>query len=196
MLMTTKRMLPNRHRLGLLAVWISAAILNTTLSAQEPAVRERAPRIVLGSGSGICIQSGPKTYHGLLVREMLRQSLLMAAREELQLHVRDVTIGEATSAEVNWELACSPGNPNLLELLRGKAPSQDSVWQHPVQLPPDNLRYELLLAGLEKYSRSIFPKVLKEDWPPSKISADKPTSAAAPSVARSGLGFTRCPCRC
>src|SRR4051812_18562598 len=83
-------------------------------STEEPAV----PVIVLGSGHGVSVQTGTKTYHGLLVRELLRQSLLLAAREELEIRVHDVTIGEATAAEANWELACSPGNPNLLELLR------------------------------------------------------------------------------
>jgi hypothetical protein len=153
------------HRSAWLAVGLAALIIVRNASAQEPAA-PAAPVIVLGSGSGVSVQIGAKTYHGLLVRELLRQSLLLAGREELQLHVRDVTIGEATRTEANWELACSPGNPNLLEFLRGKAPSQVSVWQHPMQLPGDALKYDVLLSGMEKYSRSIFPKALKEQLPP------------------------------
>lgn len=158
----TIRLRESCRSLGWLAIWLTVAIAPAILAAQEPPA---PPALVLGSGSGTAVQTGTKTYHGLLVRELMRQSLLLAAREELQLHIRDVTIGEAAAAEANWELACSPGNPNLLELLRGQAPSQVSVWQHPMQLPGDSLKYDVLLDGMEKYSRSIFPKVLKEQLP-------------------------------
>ena len=99
---------------------------------------------------------------GLLLRELARQSLLIAARDELGLLTRDYWLGEAmpaADASEPLDLIAHPGKPDRIELCRGTGSARRKVDQWEFN-PADRKQYAELGRELEKLSRTKFVELL------------------------------------
>jgi tetratricopeptide (TPR) repeat protein len=101
---------------------------------------------------------------GLLARELLRQSLLIAARDELGLLTRDFWLGEPmpdAGASPPLDLAVKPGNPNRVEVFRVAEKARQVVAEQELKLVARDY-YPSFISATEKLSRSGFVDVLKK----------------------------------
>ena len=98
---------------------------------------------------------------GLLMQEILRQSVLIAARDELGLQTRDGHLREwrgNVPLEFAQEMAFGPADVRLMD----KPGSQVAVWFHsyPVDWITD---YSALVENAESMSRTEFVAVIEKD---------------------------------
>lgn len=105
-----------------------------------------------------------KAHAGLLVREIVRQSILMAGRDGLGLSTRDRTLGEpfpdgATTLTVRT--LAVPGKSVRVRIGRKAAPDAPLLWDQEIPLPPGGLDYAALVKACEALSRGAFIDVLK-----------------------------------
>jgi tetratricopeptide (TPR) repeat protein len=134
-----------------------ALILAAFLSAQEP---PKAPA-VLALASEEPDVSDPKADCGLLIRELVRQAILIAGRDGLRLRTRDQVLGEAF-----------PEGATILGV-HTKAVAGKSVWvkitfkdrvlwDKGIPMPPGaTVDYGVLAREAEALSRGEFVEVLK-----------------------------------
>jgi len=123
------------------------------------------------------VQAGLPT-RGLLMQEILRQSVLIAARDELGLQTRDGHLREwrgNVPMEFAQEMSFGPTNVMLAD----KPGSKVSVWSH--DYPADWITdYSALVENAESMSRNEFVAVIEKDgWTGSPN--DVKESAPAPA---------------
>jgi hypothetical protein len=140
----------------LLGLFLGLALARGALCADRPTV-------YLGPSAGWCIsaQDGPR--YGLLTRELARQALLIAAREECGAMTRDVWLGDSLPESGDnppFDLLCSAGQPSLLELVRGVGPRQRSIWQRELPIA-SAFDYSQYVSLMESMSRNEFVTVLE-----------------------------------
>jgi hypothetical protein len=112
---------------------------------------------------------------GVLLREMARQALLLAARDELGLATRDLWLGDEMPSEGQnqpFEVATTQKNPRTLVVRRGFSPPGKLVMElQPKASPPppaegldsDSLiDYAAFLAEMETLSRTKFVQALRQ----------------------------------
>jgi tetratricopeptide (TPR) repeat protein len=128
----------------------------------------------------------------VLAREIVRQSLLIAARDQLRWSTRDGTLGEESRIEakpastyvVSSRFPYSGGAAFDLQRIEGKG-SRAKVWQERLVLNEDEqipLDFAKLVEAAERWSRETFPDLLRQDgWSgePNAVSDDAQLSAAA-----------------
>ena len=124
--------------------------------------------VVLG-GPGKMTEFRPNYYgsHGRLFRELVRQAVLLAARDELNVSVRDVVVGDVPPAgqaalviEVN-----APSDREKLSLLicRGEGQRREALLERVVRSGPGKLGdYRQALEALETLVRDTLPEVLRK----------------------------------
>ncbi len=105
-----------------------------------------------------------KAHAGLLVREIVRQAILIAGRDGLGLSTRDRTLGEpfpdgATTLTVRT--LAVPGKSVRVRIGRKAAPDAPLLWDQEIPLPPGGLDYPALVKSCEALSRGAFIDVLK-----------------------------------
>jgi tetratricopeptide (TPR) repeat protein len=101
---------------------------------------------------------------GLLARELVRQALLVAARDELGVLTRDYWLGEpmpAAGGEAPLDLAVTPGNPNRIEILRGVEAERKVVADVELRLGARDY-YPGLISAVERLSRTGLVESLKK----------------------------------
>ncbi len=126
---------------------------------------------------------------GLLTRELVRQAVLIAARDELGWDTGDEGLGDVQPDNVDPHRPAiriqvtSPGEKRLkLELITLDKSPVERLLTHEYEFDPDPRRcYALLTALLERESRTTLSDTLK------KLSAD----AASPAPANRKPDFTR-----
>src|SRR5207253_11358341 len=95
----------------------------------------------------------PKADGGLLLREIVRQAILLAAREELGLSTRDAVLGEVRGPDSGPRLDVRtkvvPGAAYEITVEAGSA----VVWKKEIPLPPGPVDYLALVTAAEKLPR-------------------------------------------
>jgi len=134
--------------------------------AHEPAVNKggsQAAVVYLHGGRGFALQTGKQVYQGLLARELARQSMLIAARDELSCTTRDLHLGQSPpEAECHQlDLVGVAGEPSRLELLRGEPPRQELLATEKLALGAVP-SLAALATDLEARSRGSFVAQLKQ----------------------------------
>jgi tetratricopeptide (TPR) repeat protein len=105
-----------------------------------------------------------KQHQGQLAREIVRQALLIAAREELGLTTRDAWLGDPMpSARDNapLDLEATPGEPSRVTILRGSGPNRAAIGHHDLDVAA-GLDYRKLVVDMEGLSRREFVAALKQ----------------------------------
>jgi tetratricopeptide (TPR) repeat protein len=108
---------------------------------------------------------GERAHRDLLSQEIVRQSLLLAARDELGLTTRDAWLGDPMPIRGdNPPLEIEPGAkvPSELEILRGFPASQAVIAHAKIRFPYETSCYPDVIAVAERLSRSGFVEVLKQ----------------------------------
>ena len=186
----------NRRRLSLAltacALWAGACV---ALGDEKSTA---VPVVYLGRSSAFALPTAKGTVSGRLLGELARQSFLVAARDQLGLRTRDVSLGEempgggdnapfaiVTVSEKQPALDvrrgfASPGQTLLHESLRAPPPpeqfSKDRFF-----VPAD---YQAVLTEVEKLSRGAFVDALKRAGFQGKPNALKDSAGVPPEIAK------------
>lgn len=123
---------------------------------------------------------GPAKAGPLLARELIRQAVLIAARDQLQLQTRDQTLREPFPAEASLansilDLRLGGGPPIHVRIRR--LGDLRMVWSGDLQIPNWNQDVLALVEQAEQLSRSGFPEALRASgWTgsPDVDAADSP----------------------
>jgi tetratricopeptide (TPR) repeat protein len=129
---------------------------------------------------------GKLDHRDLLSQEIVRQALLVAARDELGLTTRDAWLGDPMPARGdNPPLEVEPGAKVLseLEILRG-FPGSQAVIAHAKIRFPHEASYPEVIAVAERLSRSGFVEALKQAGFRGKPHARKADAKAPEEVER------------
>ena len=113
----------------------------------------------------------PKADGRLLVREILRQAILLAARDELSLATRDMTLRETlvtgstgVAGTLSVQTADSSGDFVRLQIMRIAGGRPKVVFEKEIPLPPTAngaFDYVRLVTAAEEMSRTELVDVLK-----------------------------------
>ncbi len=134
----------------------------------------------------------PGSHRGILARELFRQAVLLAARDELGLTTRDAVLREAVDAappyaeqaRVELTSLLTPGKAAHLAIDRIDGDRREPLWSEDFPLPDsENLDYVRLLEHLEPLTRTAFPEALRKAGFPSRPrppagDAESPADAA------------------
>ena len=109
----------------------------------------------------------PRGDYAMLLREIVRQALLVSARDELGLPTRDRTLREplpAAASPVRFPLGVvvnvAPTGAARVTVVRRKGNRYEVLWDRPLTLAKGSW-YEQLATRAEGWSRTEFPQVLK-----------------------------------
>jgi|GEM_PF-5170824 len=164
------------QRLGLAALGCVLHAAMVTSAAAEPNVKPAQPRlpavvpstataVYLDRSAAWALTSAGNQHSGRLAREIARQALLIAAREELGLTTRDFWLDDArpkSDGIPQIEIDASPGSPNLLEILSGPFGQQELIWQRELPLSAWVFDYRDWVRQLETMSRTQFVAALEQ----------------------------------
>ena len=107
---------------------------------------------------------GKLDHRDLLSQEIVRQALLVAARDELGLTTRDAWLGDPMPTQGdNPPLEVEPGAKVLsdVEILRGFPGSQAVIAHKKIRFPKES-NYPEVIAVAERLSRSGFVEALEQ----------------------------------
>lgn len=135
---------------------------------QPAAAPASASRVVyLGKSPGLSVKAPSGEARGILVREFFRQSLLLAAREELGLVTRDAWLGDTMPRE-GWaqplELVTRPELGAQLDVLRGSSATAKVAGTVSLPLFSREEHHKRLFLAAEELSRTGFPEILKQQY--------------------------------
>ncbi len=179
---------------GLLVVMSDGLILGQ-LAVADP--RPQQPGPVCLAVREVNPLQGPPQAGGLLVREIVRQAFLIAARDECGLSTRDQTLRESLDlpAQANSApfatLVATPiaeGSDTChvrVSVTHANDKSAKPLWETTVDIP----RYDLIAVLVDKaeaWSRKEFQGVLAQAGPTGKVPAAR-SSAAIPQSAETRL---------
>lgn len=126
--------------------------------------------------------TGDKADGGLLLRELARQAVLIAARDEMHLTTRDGVLGELPGkpdpAAFDITTHCGVGEKFTVSLTRGGKP----VWEAAFPVGA-KLDYAAITAEFEKLSRTEIPAALKKAGVEAGKAPTAELKAAADGVA-------------
>ena len=211
---------PRVGRLRAAAVAIVALVLSAGAAAPRP-IEEDEPAFwsevaLFKAGPGrprpiVVVRRGeqPKAagdittfYQGLLAREIVRQGLILAAREELGATVRDVPIGDP-GVEGKPDATCrigsrfrtahqaGPDDPagGRITVVEGRGPMRKVLWAGELNCQMSVLAptYPRLVFGVERLSREAFPEALRG----LGLARAEPTLGGGPAPGRSLGGRPR-----
>ncbi|HEX4071650.1 MAG TPA: hypothetical protein VHX68_10780, partial [Planctomycetaceae bacterium] len=186
--------MPRSFVVGLLVV-ISDGLFLGQLSGAEPRTQRPGP-VCLAVREVNPLESPPQAG-GLLVREVVRQAFLIAARDECGLSTRDQTLRESLDLPAHGDatpfatLVATPiidGSDTChvrASVTHGNDKAAKPLWETTVDIP----RYDLIPALVEKaeaWSRKEFKGVLVQAGLTGKVPAAR-SSAAIPESAETRL---------
>jgi len=164
-------------------------------AAAEPAA---APAVYLGEAGGSAVYGNGSTRTGMLLREIARQTLWVTAREDCGLKLRDAWLedgpSEAEAAAIAQgrvlDLAISPGNENLVELIDGLAPQAAVFDTGKFTLPPKvAFDYVVYLNAMNDLARKQWVRALARQYggrarvaAPADAAAEAKAAAAAAAL--------------
>ena len=134
------------------------------------------PIVVVTRGQQPMEPGPPNFYQGLLAREVVRQGLLLAAREEMGAITRDVPIGDPAvngKPDVTFRIGsrlrtlylATPDDPAVgrITIVQGDGPARRVIWSSEfdcgMNVAPT---YPRLVMFVERFSRDGFPKAMAE----------------------------------
>jgi tetratricopeptide (TPR) repeat protein len=126
------------------------------------------------------------TRQGILERELVRQALLIAARDELGLSTRDELLddarpGKADGPPIELAILFRPNDCRAV-VRRGAGEKAEVLFQHDLGTKPDNSRYTAELTALaESLARTEFLALLKQlgvEGRPNRSRDDAPVPKA------------------
>jgi hypothetical protein len=135
------------------------------------------------------------SFRGILARELVRQTVLLAAREELGLLTRDLALRETfPSAPTHEEKVrlilrsqLVPGGESRISLHRGDGATAEILWKMDLTLAPgDGVAYGLLAEVLERLARTEIPQTLTAAGFPARP-AQRPGETSIPETVRQRL---------
>ena len=152
----------------IVAICVIAAVMGCRSGTEKPSDKESWPSRVNGATLGLESQEPdmavPKADGRLLVREILRQAFLIAARDELGLATRDMTLREtihAAPSGVAGPLAVttadSSGDFVRVQIVRTANGRPKVIYEKEIPLPlaaNDAFDYVGLVTAAEEMSRS------------------------------------------
>lgn len=112
----------------------------------------------------------PGSFRGLLARELVRQAVLLTAREELGLLTRDLTLRETfdetpaftLKAEFGLVMVFQTGANVRVSLVRRSGP-KEPLWQKELAVPTARpFDYVCLAEAMERCAREELPAVLRQ----------------------------------
>ena len=174
-----------------LAVKLPPGTAASELQAFAASGDEQRP--VASFGKVVEAEPDDKFRYPILAREIVRQALLIATRDQLQWTTRDETLSESAGAKAekpaaNWVLSTrfpyAGESEFALQSIDGEGKPSE-VWKEQLALNADEshpLDYAALVASAERWSRETFPKLLKRGelgGEPNPTSADAEVSPAA-----------------
>ncbi len=106
---------------------------------------------------------------GILIREIFRQALLIAARDGLGLSTRDMTLREpfasgpdADKSVLDMLTTASIGRFMVIEVTRGRGEDKQRIWKKKFPLTnPSDIDYDKLVEAAEAFSRGEMVDALK-----------------------------------
>lgn len=135
------------------------------------------------------LPDGREAYGGLLVRELVRQAVLIAAREEMGLPTRDSSledkIGSKDPNALEIQTTCDPTGKVLVTLKLGQKWQSNWSYEETIPFTPDNdlINYRELADKLEHLSRTSFPRALETaKFAKQPFSQDKDSSPVDASI--------------
>jgi tetratricopeptide (TPR) repeat protein len=166
------------------AFWSDVAIYKAGSSRPRPIV-------VVTRGNQPMEPGPPNLYQGLLAREVVRQGLLLAAREELGAVTRDVPIGDpevSGKPDATYRIGsrfrtlymATPDDPAVgrITIVQGDGSARRVVWSSEfdcgMNIAPT---YPRLVMFVERFSREDFPKAM-ESLGLSRSGPSRPKNAA------------------
>lgn len=148
----------------------------TALTPNKTTVRVFAPQaggkplVVLDLPTEPYMKPGP--FRGLLLRELVRQSLLVAAREELGAQTRDAVLRETTGELAAASPACTlelgwvapRGKPVSISLTAGTGETTRTLWSADIPVPAGEIfDYERFAAEMEPHIRGGLADALAKE---------------------------------
>lgn len=137
-------------------------------SGGRSALGEGPTVVFLQGGRDSALPDEARSYQGLLARELIRQSLLCAARDELSCGTMDLHLGQSSTAGARQldivavrglDRIDAPGSE--LQILRGEPPTQELVAAAEFK-PKAATDIVELVRLLESRSRGSFVKLLQQ----------------------------------
>lgn len=154
-----------------LAIDIPAGNAASELKLFAAGADHQRPQAILGKVAEGAVDD--KLRYPVLAREIVRQALLIAARDQLQWGTRDGTLSEALSAgekpaaHFALSMRFPYGGAAAFELQRIKEGGRGAkVWQEQLVLNDNEqnpLDYARLVEAAERWSRQTFPDLLRQD---------------------------------
>ena len=149
--------------------------------------KDGSPQPIVALANPMCTQDPDRlqdTFQGILARELIRQAILIAARDELGMATRDEVLGDVIAADAiansNVELATvfhtAEGKPSPAVILQAEGANSRTLFRRDLgdkNLPVRDLSSPVEIA--EILSRTDFPAVLKQlgiEGKPNRIQPD------------------------
>ncbi|HVR84139.1 MAG TPA: hypothetical protein VMU54_07500, partial [Planctomycetota bacterium] len=167
---------------------LTIALLLLQGSVAAPSQEEAKTLSVIGLRLEDLQGSGEVQGTGLLYREVLRQTVLLAAREGLGLPTRDQALREPLpegAATLGFSIQVLPQRMLRVSLSRGEAEAKKTIWETSIDLPPSKPSSVHDLAPLaEPWSRGPLVDALKQAGFAGKAAASTPGGAVPEGVER------------
>lgn len=161
------------HRVLRTAIWfilLPASMRSTLADDVNPTKLPVAPLTRIHARSSEptrILPDGREAHGGLLVRELVRQAVLIAARDEMGLPTRDSSledkIGSKDPNALEIQTTCDPSGKVLIALTLGQKWQSDWTYETEVSYSPIEglVNYRELSEKLEQLSRTKIPGVLQ-----------------------------------
>jgi tetratricopeptide (TPR) repeat protein len=153
-----------------MAGFLSPGAIRSRLTLHQVATKGAEPKLVVE----LSRPEGPRTFaeiantdQGIIARELVRQALLIAARDELRLATRDEVLGEPLTAgrpsrPVEIGSVWRTDGPSKVVIRRGNPQSPEVILEHIAGPVPNEVGILAMIAPIaETLSRTEFPKALK-----------------------------------
>lgn len=162
------------------------AVFATIWFSSGVALAQAKPILALGQSRGFSL--GPQKMQGRLARELVRQALLIAARDELGLQTYDAWLEEpaAPVEGLDFDLKIDGGPETMVEVQQSASGLIGKLTRFKLASPSDPINYVAIAIEAETLSRERFPailtKALKGQLPASHRLDPRPPVAAAETV--------------
>ncbi len=165
--MTTQQALaPFRMVKLLVLAWIAVTCCCESLAHAADAPAADAPgeeAIPFSSTASFSVTINGARVQSLWKRELMRQALLLAAREELGYRTADNILGDGISrTKPSFALACTAGTPDRIELLQGTTGKRDAIWSQEFKFDSPWPPHRAWVERMELMSRTTFVEALQK----------------------------------
>jgi len=177
------------YRASLTAIWIAVFQMTLLPARADDTNKPKLPdapltRIHARANEPVRnLPDGREAHGGLLVRELVRQAILIAARDELGLPTRDSSledkIGSKDPNALEIQTTCDPKGKVSISIKLGEKWQSDWKYETEVNYSPIEglVNYRELSEKLEQLSRTEIPKALESArFAKQQVPSRKPTA--------------------